>query len=281
MRVLPSAVVSPQWLRERLGNPELVVVDCRFELGKPDAGRKAYEQDHVPGAVYMDLEKDLSGPVGRHGGRHPLPDADALAEKLGRAGIDHTKIVVAYDDQGGAMAARLWWLLRYLGHEPVAVLDGGYQGWKEKGYPVTAERIQPSPVRFVPRIRHPEWLVDMEEVRRHRGLLIDSRDPERYAGRFEPIDAKAGHIPGAVNRFWKNNLAEGQRWKSREELRRDFSFIPEGERPIVYCGSGVTACANLLALHLAGREGRLYAGSFSDWISYEENPIAQGEEEPR
>ena len=179
------------------------------------------------------------------------------------------------------MAARLWWLLRYLGHEPVAVLDGGYQGWKEKGYPVTAERIQPSPVRFVPRIRHPEWLVDMEEVRRHRGLLIDSRDPERYAGRFEPIDAKAGHIPGAVNRFWKDNLAEGQRWKSREELRRDFSFIPDGERPIVYCGSGVTACANLLALHLAGREGRLYAGSFSDWISYEENPIAQGEEEPR
>lgn len=276
--MIPSAIVSPEWLRDRLEDPGLVVVDCRFELSKPDAGRKAYELDHIPGAVYMDLEKDLSGPVGRHGGRHPLPETEAFAEMLGRAGIDHDKTVVAYDDQGGAMAARLWWLLRYFGHGQVAVLDGGYRGWKEKGFPVTADRIQPRPVRFVPRIRHPEWLVSMEEVKRHRGLLIDSREPDRYAGKFEPIDAKAGHIPGAINYFWKNNLEEGHSWKSPQALKRDFSFIPEGEEPIVYCGSGVTACANLLALYVAGRNGRLYAGSFSDWISYGENPVAQEEE---
>ncbi|MGI6125355.1 MAG: sulfurtransferase [Planifilum sp.] len=278
--MLPSAVVSPKWLRERLGDSNLVIVDCRFELSKPHAGRKAYERDHIPGAVYMDLERDLSGPVRRHGGRHPLPELEALANTLGRVGIDRTKTVVAYDDQGGAMAARLWWLLRYLGHDQVAVLDEGYRGWKEKGYPVTPDRVHPKPSRFTPQIRNPEWLVGMEEVRRHRGLLIDSRDPERFAGRYEPIDAKAGHIPGAVNYFWKNNLEEGRRWKTPQALKKDFSFIPEEEQPIVYCGSGVTACANLLALHLAGREGRLYAGSFSDWISYEENPIAQGESIP-
>jgi len=260
-----------------MGDSDLVVVDCRFELMKPDAGRKAYEQDHIPGAVYLDLEKDLSGPVGRHGGRHPLPETETFAKTMGRVGIDRSKTVVAYDDQGGAMAARLWWLLRYFGHERVALLDGGYRGWKEKGHPVTSDQVQPRPTRFVPQIRHPEWLVSMEEVRRHRGLLIDSREPGRYAGKFEPIDAKAGHIPGAINYFWKNNLNKEQQWKKPEELKKAFSFIPEGEQPIVYCGSGVTACANLLALHVAGRSGRLYAGSFSDWISYEENPVAQGE----
>lgn len=266
-------LVTPDWLFEHREDPELVVVDCRFELADPEAGERAYRQSHLPGARYLDLEKDLSGPVGKHGGRHPLPDREAFAETLGRRGIDESKLVIAYDAQGGAMAARLWWMLHYLGHPEVAVLDGGYQGWVEKGYPVTADMPQPLPVRFRPRIES-EMLVGVDEVKKHVGLLIDSRDPDRFAGRDEPIDAKAGHIPGAVNRFWKENLKEDGSWKSVEELKKEWAFAFEDEAPIVYCGSGVTACANLLALHAAGHRGaRLYAGSWSDWITYRENPV--------
>ncbi|MDR6226108.1 sulfurtransferase [Desmospora profundinema] len=272
-------LMDRETLRGHHDDPDWVVVDCRFDLADQEAGRQAYEQGHIPGARYMDLERDLSGPVGKHGGRHPFPDLDRFVEKLGAAGIDDTKTVVAYDDQGGAMAARLWWMLRYLGHERAAVLNGGFQGWKKAGHPVTQEKPEPTPTRFHPRIRQPERLVGMEETKAEKGWVIDSRERERYEGKREPIDAKAGHIPGAVHYFWKDNLEEGQRWKSAEVIRERFSDLPKDSRPIVYCGSGVTACANLLALHLAGFENaRLYAGSWSDWISYEENPIRQGPE---
>jgi len=276
-------IVTMKWLLARLYEEHQAIVDCRFQLGKPDAGREAYEAGHIPGAIYLDLERDLSAPVGEHGGRHPLPDLDDLAAKLGAAGIDASVRVVVYDDQGGAMASRLWWLLRYMGHENVAVMDQGFTAWIEAGYPVSdaapAVRV---PKKLVPQVQD-DMLVPVEEVRRavrdRSAVLIDSREAPRYRGEVEPIDRVAGHIPSARNRFWKDALGADGQWKSGEEQRARFADWTEGDRLIVYCGSGVTACPNVLALEEAGfRNVRLYAGSWSDWISYEGNPVATGDE---
>jgi len=276
-------IVSMKWLLARLYEENQVIVDCRFQLGKPDAGREAYEAGHIPGAIYLDLERDLSAPVGEHGGRHPLPDVGELASKLGAAGIDDSVRVVAYDDQGGAMASRLWWLLRYMGHENVAVMDQGYTAWKEAEFSVSdaapAVRV---PKPFAPRLQA-GMLADVEEVRRavedDSAVLIDSREEPRYRGEVEPIDRVAGHIPGARNRFWKDALGANGQWKSGEEQRARFADLREDDPVIVYCGSGVTACPNVLVLEEAGfRNVRLYAGSWSDWISYPSNPIATGDE---
>ena len=282
-----NIIVQPRWLLARMYEPDLVIVDCRFQLGAPEAGRKAYEQDHIPGALYADLETDLSAPVTEHGGRHPLPDSQAFAAFIGKLGIDQDTRVVAYDDQGGAFAARLWWLLRYHGHRRTYILDGGYSKWKELGYSVSyAKPPVIVPKTFVPELQ-PDMLVSMQEVRERLGnsrtLLIDSREPRRYRGEEEPIDRKAGHIPGARNLFWKDSLNGDGLWKSAEEQKERFAAAgldPEGEQEIiVYCGSGVTACPNVLALEQAGyRNVKLYAGSWSDWISYEDNPVAMGEE---
>lgn len=276
-------IVSMKWLLARLYEPDLVIADCRFQLGNPDAGRQAYEESYIPGAVYFDLEKDLSGPVGEHGGRHPLPDMDELAEKLSKAGIDETVRVVAYDDQGGAMASRFWWLLRYMGHEKVYVMDQGFAAWKEAGFPVTGAKPPIRvPKKFVPRVQE-GMLAGVEDVRRAvregTDVLIDSREGPRYRGEVEPLDKVAGHIPTAKNRFWKDAIGAGGAWKSAEEQRSRFADLKPDDRIIVYCGSGVTACPNVLALEEAGFANvRLYAGSWSDWISYPEDPIATGEE---
>lgn len=277
-----SQRVSKNWLLARLYEADIVIADCRFQLGKPDAGREAYEAGHIPRAVYLDLERDLSGPVEAHGGRHPLPDAQQLIERLRRAGIGRDSRVVAYDDQGGAMASRLWWLLRYLGHEQVYVMEEGYSAWAAAGFPVTTEQPVVIPSDFAGQPR-PELLADVEAVRQASQsgapTLIDSREPRRYAGLEEPIDRKAGHIPGARNFFWKQALDEQNRWLSAEELQAHFAGLEPEQEIVVYCGSGVTACPNVLALTEAGfRNVRLYAGSWSDWISYSENPIATGEE---
>ncbi|MFD1774989.1 sulfurtransferase [Paenibacillus rhizophilus] len=280
-----DSVVSTRWLLARMYEPELVIVDCRFLLSDPEAGRSAYLKDHIPGAVYLHLEEQLSAPVGTHGGRHPLPDSGELAAVLGQAGISRGSVVVAYDDQGGAFASRLWWLLRYLGHDKVYAMDEGYSKWKSENFPVSDSQPIRIPTSYEPEV-HPEMVAGMEEVRKYslKGgsaspLLIDSREPRRYAGLEEPIDAKAGHIPGAVNRFWKEVLDEQGRWKDANALKRHFADVDPGREVIVYCGSGVTACPNVLALHRAGFDKvRLYAGSWSDWISWEENPIATGEE---
>lgn len=276
-------IVSMKWLLARLYESDLVIADCRFQLGNPEAGRSAYEQGYIPGAVYFDLEKDLSAPVGEHGGRHPLPDKGELAVKLGKAGIDKSVRVVAYDDQGGAMASRFWWLLRYLGHEQVYVMDQGFTAWKQAGYPVTdaAPPIR-VPKTFVPRLQE-EMAVGVDEVRlairEGSDILIDSREAPRYRGEVEPIDRVAGHIPTAKNRFWKDALGANGSWKSADEQRARFADFQPDDRVIVYCGSGVTACPNVLALEEAGfKHVRLYAGSWSDWISYSENPIAKDEE---
>lgn len=283
---LIQPIVSKQWVLARMYEPDLVIVDCRFELGHPQAGREAYAAAHIPGAVFLDLEEDLSAPAGAHGGRHPLPAPEALAQRLGRAGIGNASRVVAYDDQGGLNAARLWWLLRWLGHDEVYVMDEGFAAWQAGGYPVTDERRTVVPAAFAPTLR-PDMLAGVEDVRRALGdpgtVLVDSRAADRYAGRTEPLDAKAGHIPGAINRFWKELLDERGAWKSGEQLKDQLAPVTDaldaGREVIVYCGSGVSACPNVLALHKLGYpQVKLYAGSWSDWISYEENPIATGEE---
>lgn len=288
-----DATVSKRWLLARLYEPEQTIVDCRFTLGKPDAGRKSYEQEHIPGAIYLDLELDLSSPVGEHGGRHPLPDPEVLAARLAKLGIGNDSRIVAYDDESGMNAARLWWLLRYLGHEQVFILEGGFSAWKAEKFPVTDHQPVRVPSTFVPKVQ-PQMLAGVEEVRQiseqtvataatHSAsvslpVLIDSRANDRYHGMNETLDNKAGHIPGAVNFFWKNTQNEDGSYKSIEQLQEHFAKLDKEAEIIVYCGSGVTACPNVLALEKAGyRNVRLYAGSWSDWISYEENPVATGE----
>ncbi|WP_077614842.1 sulfurtransferase [Caenibacillus caldisaponilyticus] len=271
-------IVGQDWLAQRLGSPNIVVVDCRFNMADPEEGKREYERFHIPGAVYFDLEEDMSGPVTEHGGRHPLPDPKTFAEKLGERGIDHTKTVIAYDDQNGAMAARFWWLLGYLGHPNVAVLDEGFSAWVKKGLPVSNDKPIPVRTQFIPNIQH-DWVVPMIGVktRAPEEVLVDARSPERYRGEKETIDRKAGHIPGAENWFWEDNLRDGK-WRSAEELKE--RFRPLMHKPVtVYCGSGVTACANILAMKRAGLKNiKLYPGSWSDWISYPDNPIATGSE---
>lgn len=280
-------IVPMKWLFARLYEADIVIVDCRFQLGKPDSGRQAYEESHIPGAVYLDLEKDLSGPLDPdgHGGRHPLPDIADLTATFSRAGIGNASRVVAYDDQGGAMASRLWWLLKYLGHEQVYVMDEGFSAWKAAGLLVTAEQRTVVPAQFLATVQH-NMLVEVEEVQEVVAVadgsvvLVDSREAPRYRGEVEPLDKKAGHIPGAINRFWKDGLGEGGAWKDSEGQAARFADLPKDKPLIVYCGSGVTATPNVLALQEAGfSKVKLYAGSWSDWISYSGNPITTGNEE--
>lgn len=273
-------LISKKWLLARLYDENLFIVDCRFQLGKPDAGSQSYKEEHIPGALYMDLEKDLSGPIQKHGGRHPLPDMEALSQKLGQLGIDREATVVAYDDQGGAMASRLWWLLKYMGHQRVFIMEEGFSAWLNEDYPVSsASPPQSIKKSYIPTLQT-EWISDMTAVQQatksKSSILIDSREPNRYLGIEEPIDHTAGHIPTAVNYFWKDNINEHGKWKPETDLITRFQQVDQDHEIIVYCGSGVTACPNILALHEAGYDKvKLYAGSWSDWISYEDNPIAR------
>lgn len=281
-----ESIVSKQWLLARMYEPDLVIVDCRFDLTNTEAGRAAYQESHIPGAVYLDLEQDLSAPLSEHGGRHPLPDPQELASKLSKAGIRNESRVVAYDDQGGMYAARLWWLLGWLGHKNVAIMSEGFSAWSDGGYPVTASTPVVVPATFVPNVQN-NWVADVHKVQQAIGndkaLLVDSRDFSRYKGDEEPLDKKAGHIPGAINRFWKQLLDQNGMWKKEPELREQLApvtkALDEGREVMVYCGSGVSATPNVLALHLLGYpQVKLYAGSWSDWVSYDENPVATGEE---
>ncbi|MEQ6389652.1 sulfurtransferase [Bacillaceae bacterium S4-13-58] len=270
-------LVGLDWLNKHIKDPNLVVVDCRFQLGNPKKGYDDYLQDHISGSIYFDLEKDLSAPVSEHGGRHPLPAIENLVQIFSRAGIDQTKIVVAYDDQGGAMASRLWWLLKYLGHEKVYVLEENYTNWKRKEYPVSAEIRKPILTHFEPNIQD-QMLVSINYVKQSINnkdvLFIDSRSNDRYQGKNENIDPIAGHIPSAKNEDWQNRITKEGRWKSQEEQEKDLGIYRNLDKEIiVYCGSGVTACVNFLALDSIGANPKLYAGSWSDWISYKDNPV--------
>lgn len=270
-------LVSQSWLRDHLYEEKVRICDCRFELGNSTAGRQAYLKDHIVNAVYFDLEEDLSGTKQTNGGRHPLPEIDNFVEKLQTAGIDETVKVVVYDDQGGAMAARLWWLLNYIGHTNCYILNGGYSSWKAKGFEIGSEVPVYDKTNFETSVNN-ELLCSMEEVKKaitnKSATLIDSRDELRYFGIEEPIDKRAGHIPTAVNYFWKQLLDESGEWKLTEELERQFDQLDRHSQIIVYCGSGVTACPNVFALQSLGfQHVKLYLGSWSDWISYSENEI--------
>jgi thiosulfate/3-mercaptopyruvate sulfurtransferase len=274
-------VVEAEWLARHLDDPSVVAVDCRFDLANHDAGRAAYTDAHVAGAVYLDLERDLSGPRGPHGGRHPLPPIEPFSRTLGGIGIDETVTVVVYDVPQSGIAPRLWWMLRYLGHERVHVLNGGWPAWRAGGFPVSREVRRRAPRRFVPRPR-PDLTVTVEDVRRIAGeaegaaRLVDSRASERYRGEVEPLDPVAGHIPGALNLPWAETLDGSGRLQPPAALAERFGTLRGGE-VVVYCGSGVTACANLLAMDEAGlHAARLYPGSWSDWCSYPDNPVATG-----
>lgn len=285
-----SHIVSVQQLRERLGGGERVVLlDVRFQPKEPGYGRKVYEQGHLPGAAFIDFKADLTDPAETHGGRSPLPAPDRLAEHFGRLGIDRGTSVVAYEDGNGPAAARLWWVLKYLGVEQVQVLDGGYKAWTEAGLPISTEPLTGIESRqFVP-APQVDWLAGVEEVRLvsdslttdgiTAARLVDSRDAAQYAGRDGGFDPVAGHIPGAKHYFWKDSaLDEAGAWKSPQQLQEQFAELPKESEIIVYCGSGISATPNVLALREAGyAKVKLYAGSWSDWISYEENPIAIGE----
>ncbi|GGA33410.1 sulfurtransferase [Okeania sp. KiyG1] len=266
-----NLLISPQWLVDHLNDPNLIIIDCRFSLADPELGRKEYQDAHIPGAFYLDLNQDLSSTVQKHGGRHPLPDPHKLAQKLANIGVKYREtLIVAYDDSRFAFASRLWWLLTYMGHEKIALLDGGFSEWQKK-YPITNEISTPKAGFFEPQIQS-KMVVDIETVKAKKDLpevvLVDSRDSDRYLGKHEPIDPIAGHIPGAVNYPWKQVTDENSLAKVDEQIQR-WEKVKNAEEVIVYCGSGVTACVNLWSLKMADiNTGKLYAGSWSDWCSY-------------
>jgi thiosulfate/3-mercaptopyruvate sulfurtransferase len=252
--------------------PGTVVADCRFALQDAGLGERQYALGHIPGSRYLHLDRDLSSPKQEHGGRHPLPDAAQFERALRACGVNDDTLVVAYDDSRGAFAARLWWLLRYFGHDRVRVLDGGYRAWCEAGLPVATDVAPSAAGAFTARAR-PELLVDRDAVIGLRGapdhLLVDSREPPRYLGLEEPIDPHAGHIEGARNHPWQEVTDERGYFKAADAQRARWGDALATDDIVVYCGSGVTACVNLLALAELGRDdARLYAGSWSDWCSY-------------
>lgn len=256
---------------ELLAGHGAVVFDCRFSLANPAEGGELYRQGHIPGAHYLDLNRDLSGPVAEHGGRHPLPDASAFAGLMARFGVGPDTEVVAYDDNRLAFASRLWWLMRSLGYRPPRLLDGGYRAFLEAGgRPETDLPAVPVEVP-VPDVEFRQHC-DIEGLRlaqERMVLVVDSREERRYQGLEEPIDPVAGHIPGAINRPWQGVTSPDGRVLDADELRSHWGDALEAEQLVVYCGSGVTACVNLFSLALLGREDPvLYTGSWSDWCSY-------------
>lgn len=278
-----TTLVSCEQLAQHLDDPHWIIFDCRFTLTDPGAGRRTYSVSHIPGARYADLNEDLSGAITATSGRHPLPEPAVLAEKLGRWGVDAQRQVVVYDDSFGSMAVRMWWLLRWLGHDAVALLDGGLPIWKREGRPLTAELPQITPVEFHARPDDSMW-VDagrVEHARQQGELLVDARGEERFIGLVEPLDKVAGHIPGSLNRPFEDNLDMGGTFLGAEELRESFAELLHGAPPdksLHLCGSGITACHNLLAMEIAGLPGgKLYPGSWSEWITDPSHPVTTGD----
>ena len=276
-----TTIVSTDVLAAHL--TDWAIVDCRFDLKNEHWGRDQYRAGHVPGAVYASVNADLSGTPNGSNGRHPLPPLDDLAATFGRLGIGRSTQVVAYDQDAGSWASRLWWLLRYLGHDAVAVLDGGWAKWEREGRPARGGDETRPRVIFPASVR-PDLYVDLNDViarvNEKTGLLIDARLPERFEGRNETIDRAAGHIPGALNHFFKHNLADDGTMLPPEKLRARFDQVLGDRSPVeavMYCGSGITACQNLLAMEHAGLPGtRLYVGSWSEWSSDPSRPIETG-----
>jgi len=277
-----TTLISTAELAAHLEDAGWVIFDCRHDLAKPDSGVQDYAKAHIPGARFLHLDRDLSAPATGTNGRHPLPEAQAFMRTLGAAGVDSSKQVIAYDAKMGVYAARLWWMLRWLGHENVAVLDGGYAKWTDEGRPVTGAVPQPAPTRFTGQPR-PMW-VDANEVLRSIGqpgrILVDARAPDRYRGENETLDPVGGRIRGSLNRFFRDNLDANGCFRPAAELRQAYTGLLGKTAPdaVVHsCGSGVSACHNLLAMEIAGLSGsRLYPGSWSEWSSNPSRPTEKG-----
>ena len=283
-----TTLVSTAELAAHLDDANWVILDCQHDLMNPAFGRDSYAREHIPGARFISIDDDLAehppatGPKLR--GRHPLPSADALASVFSRLGVDASKQVVLYDSAGASYAARAWWCLRWLGHEAVAVLDGCLTKWKSESRALTTAAAAWAPATFIAR-PNGDMKTSTAAILAALGQpgaprIIDARAPERYNGSTEPMDPVAGHIPGAHNRFWKNNLGADGNFKSAAVLRAELSELLAGINPastVHQCGSGVTACHNLLALEIAGLAGgKLYPGSWSEWCADSARPVATG-----
>lgn len=275
-------LIDAATLAEHLDDPAWCIVDVRHQLADVAYGEAAYVAGHIPGAVFLHCDRDLSGPMNGHNGRHPLPDPQRLAARLAALGIGSATQVVVYDDSQGMIAGRLWWLLRWLGHERVAVLDGGLQAWLAAGGQLATAIRKPVAGTFVPALR--DLAVDADYVsaflQTSRMHLIDARSPDRFRGENETIDPVGGRIPGAVNRFFRDNLQADGRFKPAAELRAEWLAVLAGRMPeqvVHQCGSGVSACHNILAMEIAGLHGsRLYGGSWSEWCADPQRPVAVG-----
>jgi thiosulfate/3-mercaptopyruvate sulfurtransferase len=280
-----SPLISAEVLAAELLDPiaDIVVCDCSFDLGDPEAGRQNHARGHIPGAFYVHLEEVLSGPKTGRNGRHPLPEPEAFAAAMAAIGVNEDTLIVAYDSSGGMAASRLWWLARWVGHPNVCVLDGGLQAWNDAAHELATDRLpvmEPGTFHVRPSL---ERTVDREQMLEnvHSGLrlVIDARSPDRYRGENETLDPVGGHIPGAANRFFKDNLLPNGHFKPAGQLHAEFLEVFGDAMPdeiISQCGSGVTACHNLLAMEVAGFEGpALYPGSWSEWCAHEGAPVAQ------
>lgn len=280
-----TTLIDPQTLAAHLGDPAWVVLDARFDLAAPARGEALYREGHIPGARYVSLDTHLSGEKSGTNGRHPLPSPEDAATRFGALGIGPNTQVVLYDADMGMFAARGWWMLRWLGHQAVAVLDGGLAAWQRAGLPVSTVEAPWSPVAFTTRDVADDRRVPASDVAAHLGetarILVDARANDRFRGENETIDPVGGHIPGAVNRFFQLNLTPDKTFKTPETLKAEWAEIVGGtdaSRVVMYCGSGVTACHNLLALEHAGLEGaRLFPGSWSEWCASPERPRATGD----
>lgn len=284
---MPNPLISVAALQALQAAParNIVVIDCSFDLANPAAGREAYHQGHLPGAFYLHLDNELSGPKTGRNGRHPLPDPDAFAARLRALGVNRDTEVVAYDAQGSMYAARLWWMLRWIGHAAVTVLDGGKPAWVKAGLPLEhGAAPEPETPGNLERGESLVATVDaaalLENLNHPTRLVVDARAADRFRGENETLDPVGGHIPGAVNRFFKDNLTPEGQFKPAAELRAELGAVMGQTAPahaVMQCGSGVTACHNLLALEVAGLEGAaLYPGSWSEWCADPARPVATG-----
>jgi thiosulfate/3-mercaptopyruvate sulfurtransferase len=277
-----TTIISAEALYERLGDPNFAIFDCRHSLADFALGRRLYDESHVPGAFFAAVEEDLAGTKTGKNGRHPMPDPENFARFLRTRGVNDATQIVAYDAGADIFAPRLWFLSRWIGHDAVAILDGGFTQWNALGYPVTAAPAQPLPEGTLTIRLRPEFLVDARYVREHLNApemqLVDARSKERFSGETEPLDPVAGHIPGARHRWFEENFGPDLRLKSREELRADFVRAGlDPKRTVHQCGSGIASTVNQLAMQHAGLEGsRIYNGSWSEWVADPSRPIATG-----
>ncbi|MES2564877.1 MAG: sulfurtransferase [Pseudomonadota bacterium] len=277
-----QTLISVDELARHLDDPDWIICDCRHDLTDYEHGRRAYAQAHIPGARFLHLDEDLSGPKTGVNGRHPLPHPQTFALRLGALGVDKTRQIVAYDASGGYYAARFWWMLRWLGHTRAAVLDGGWEAWARGGAPVTTALPSIKSATYTA-TSNATKAVDAAYIAAHLNdasvVVLDARSADRFRGENETLDPVAGHIPGALNRFFKLNLTADGRFRTPEALRHEFAEVLGGRPPeavVHQCGSGVTACHNLLAMEHAGLSGsRLYPGSWSDWVSDRSRPVAR------